>query len=252
LRTAAGALSAAPIGFAVGALSSGRLLLDDGVSDATGVAILGFALLGAVVAAVAMGLAARLAPPKPARIATIAAGFVSFAILAYMASDFIVDRLDRAREFDAAYALLPSFEVVLESRDRHRRPFSKLTFVSDGPDSRDYQALRPGGWFCRGSGRREHRMALFQAIRAAEQDPPVVGDCARLASWSIAGETPVANRCAEDGIAFAALFATADEMVEVTERRASCRRATDLQSSEPTANIDVRGDRDGVDGEESV
>ena len=234
VRAVAGALSAAPIGFGAGAFLGGRYLIADVAADpqSAGVAILGYALLGAVLAAGAMASLSVLAPPKPARIATIIAGGLSFALLVYMASDYLVDRIDRAEVFDAAFARLPAFEVTLESGDRHRRPFSTLTFTFDGQtETRDYEALRPGGWFCRGRGHEAHALGIFEALRAVEEDPQPAEGCGRQASWTIQGEAAVTGRCADDGHAFAALFATADDMIETTERRSSCRRATDLQSN---------------------
>ena len=237
LRALAGALSVAPIGFAAGAILSGRYLVVAGGSP--GVAILTFALLAAVAAGVAMAWATALLPPRPARIMTIVAGGVSFAILVYMVQDFIVDRVERARAFDHAYALVPSFELTLATSDRQRRPFSELSFESDSRlDTRDYAALRPGGWLCLGSARRDHKLALFRAIRAAEREPPDDGACRLWASWRIADETPVPRRCADAGEGFSAMFAAADEMVDSTERYASCRRASGLQSAEPAATID--------------
>ena len=237
MRVLAGALSAAPIGFAAGAVLSGRYLIVTG--GPAGIAILIFAMLGAVVAAAIMASAAAVLPPKPARIATIAAGGVSFAILVYMVQDFIVDRIAQGRIFDEAYARIPSFELTLESTDRQRRPYSQLTFTSDrGLDTRDYTALRPGGWLCRGRGRREHELALFQGIRAAEDAAVGNGGCRRRATWQVTGEARVAQRCADQGQGFAALFAVADEMIDTTQRYASCRRASSLQSAQPAATID--------------
>ena len=133
VRAVAGGLSAAPIGFGAGAFLSGRYLVGDVAADpqSAGVLILGYALLGAALAAGAMASLAVLAPPKPARIATVIAGGLSFALLVFMGSDYVMDRIDRAAAFDEAYAALPAFEVKLESSDRHRRPFSTLTFTFD-------------------------------------------------------------------------------------------------------------------------
>ena len=229
VRAVAGALSAAPIGFGAGAFLGGRYLIADVAADpqSAGVAILGYALLGAVLAAGAMASLSVLAPPKPARIATIIAGGLSFALLVYMASDYVVDRIDRAKVFDAAYARLPAFEVTLESGDRHRRPFSTLTFTFDPQmETRDYEALRPGGWFCRGRGHEQHALDLLYSLRDVDDDQRPSEGCGRRASWTIEGEAAVTGRCADDGHAFATLFATADDMIETTERRSSCRRPT--------------------------
>lgn len=229
VRAVAGALSAAPIGFGAAAFLSGRYFIADVAADpqSAGVVILGYALLGAGLAAGSMALLCVLTPPRPARIATVVAGGLSFALLVFMASDYVMDRIDRAAAFDEAYARLPSFEVTLESSDRHRRPFSTLTFTFDGQtETRDYEALRPGGWFCRGRGQEEHAMGMFEALRAAEKDPTPSEGCARQAFWTIEGEAEVIGRCADDGEAFTRLFTTADDMIETTERRSSCRRAT--------------------------
>lgn len=229
VRAAAGGLSAAPIGFGAGAFLSGRYLVGDIATDpqSAGLLILGYALLGAGLAAGAMAFLAVLAPPKPARIATVIAGGLSFALLVFMGSDYVMDRIDRAEAFDEAYAALPAFEVRLESSDRHRRPFSTLTFTFDGQsETRDYEALRPGGWFCRGRGHEEHAMGMFEALRAAPEQAGPSGGCGRRASWSFEGEAGVTGRCADEGEAFATLFATADDMIETTERRSSCRQAT--------------------------
>ncbi|MDE0421839.1 MAG: hypothetical protein OXK76_13275 [Gammaproteobacteria bacterium] len=236
MRALAGALSAAPLGFAAGALAGGRYVVVEGGS--TGVAILILALFGAVLAAVVMALATAFLPPKTARISTIVAGGFSFAVLVYMVQDFIADRIEQGRAFDAAYAEVPSFELILESTDRQRRPFARLTFETDRQtDSRDYEALRPGQWLCRGSGRRQHKLALYSAILAARQDTIApAGPCNRRASWRLDGEQAVAGRCADEGLGFAALFQAADDMVESTERKASCRRASDVQSRRGAAN----------------
>lgn len=237
MRAFAGALSAAPIGFAAGALLGGRYLVVHG--GPAGSAILLGALVGALLAAVAMAAAAAYLAPKPARVMTIAAGGISFAILVYMVQDFVVDRVERSRAFDVAYASVPSFELALESADRQRRPFSTLAFDADRQsDTRDYEALRPGGWFCHGGGRRQDSLALYRGIRAAEKDNPADGRCDRRATWRIADEEPVTERCADEGDGFAALFAAADEMIDSTQRYASCRRATDLQSRGGAANIE--------------
>ena len=229
VRAVAGALSAAPIGFGAAAFLSGRYLIADVAADpqSAGVVILGYALLGAAVAAGAMASLCVLAPPRPARIVTVIAGGLSFALLVFMASDYVMDRIDRAEAFDDAYAALPAFEVTLESSDRHRRPFSTLTFTFDPQtETRDYQALRPGSWLCRGRSHEKHAMKMFEALLAAEEQPRPSEGCGRRASWSLKGEAVVTGGCADDGEAFALLFATADDMIEATERRSSCRRAT--------------------------
>ena len=226
MRAVAGALSAAPIGFAAGAFLGGRyLVVQDGPP---GSAILLGALVVALLAAIAMGVVTAYLPPRPARVTTIVAGGVSFAILVYMVQDFVVHRVERARAFDAAYARIPSFELTLASADRQRRPFSVLAFrVDRQSDTRDYEALRPRGWFCLGGGRPVDALALYQGIRAAEKDGIAGGSCSRRAAWRIDGEKPVDERCADDGDGFAALFEAADGMIDSTQRYASCRKATE-------------------------
>lgn len=247
MRALAGALSAAPLGFAAGAVVGGRHVVVEGGS--AGVTILVLAFLGALLAAVAMASATALLRPKPARIATIVAGGFSFAVLVYMVQDFIADRIDRSRAFDTAYAEIPSFELTLESTDRQRRPFAKLAFVADRQaDSRDYEALRPGGWLCQGSGRRQHKLALYDAILAARDDHAAPGPCNRRASWRLDGEQGVSDRCADEGVGFGAIFQAADDMIESTARKASCRRASDLQSRRGAATIERLQDATGAGG----
>lgn len=242
MRAVAGALSAAPIGFAAGALLGVRYLAVQGgagVSGAAASAVLLGALVVALLAAIAMGVVTAYLPPKTARVTTIVAGAMSFAILVYMVQDFVVHRLEQSRAFDAAYSRVPSFELTLTSADRQRRPFSTLAYEADRQsDTRNYEALRPGGWFCRGGGRRQDSLALYEGIRAAEQDNAVDGPCHRRASWRITGENPVTERCADRGDGFARLFAAADEMIDSTQRYASCRRASDLQSRNGAATIE--------------
>ena len=233
MRTVAGALSAAPIGFAAGALLGGRYVVGQGgagVSDTAAYAVLLSALVAGLLAAIAMGIVTAYLPPKPARVTTLVAGGISFAIVVYMVQDFVVHRLEQSRIFDAAYARVPSFELTLTATDRQRRPFSMLAFEADRQsDTRDYEALRPGGWFCRGAGRPKDSLALYQGIRAVEKEDEADGPCYNRAAWRIADEEPVTERCADEGDGFAALFAAADEMIDSTQRYASCRQATDLQ-----------------------
>lgn len=237
MRAVAGGLAAAPIGFAAGALLGGRYLVVQGGPAGSGILLA--ALVGAMLAAVAMAAAAACLPPKSARLTTLAASGISFVILVYLVQDFVVDRVERARAFGVAYARVPSFELALESADRQRRPFSTLAFEADRQsDSRDYEALRPGGWLCRGGGRRQDGLALYRGIRAAEKDSPAAGRCDRRAAWQIADEEPVAGRCADAGDGFAALFAAADAMIDSTQRYASCRRAGDLRSRRGAATIE--------------
>ena len=178
--------------------------------------VLGYGLLGALIAAVLFALVAFRLPPKPARIATLVAGGASFAILLYMVGDFVADRMARAQAFDAAYAAMPAFELALASNNPGRRPFSKLAYDAE---TREYTATRPGGWLCRGTASRQHKMALFAGLRVAEASD----DCERKATWRIDGGSAKVNVCG----AFDSLFAAADEMVEATQRHASCRRPDD-------------------------
>ena len=237
MRAIAGALSAAPIGFAAGAFLGGRYLVVQGGSPGSGI-LLG-ALVVALLAAIAMGIVTAYLPPKPARMTTIVAGGISFAILVYMVQDFVVHRVERARAFDAAYARVPSFELKLTSADQQRRPFSVLAFEADREsDTRAYEALRPKGWFCRGGGRPADALALYRGIRAAEEDQAAEGPCRRRATWRIADEESVTQRCADEGDGFTALFAAADEMIDSTQRYASCRKATDLQLRQAADTIE--------------
>ena len=242
MRAVAGALSAAPIGFAAGALLGVRYVAVQGgagVSGAAAFAVLLGALVVALLAAIAMGVVTAYLPPKTARVTTIVAGAMSFAILVYVVQDFVVHRLEQSRAFDVAYAGVPSFELTLTATDRQRRPFATLAFTADRQsDTRDYEALRPGGWFCRGAGRPRDSLALYRGIRIAEKDTVANGPCYRRATWRIDDEEPVTERCADKGDGFAALFAAADEMIDSTQRYASCRQASDLRSREGAANIE--------------
>ena len=244
MRVVAGALSAAPIGFAAGALLASRYLAALGAAGVSGAAAYGVlmgALGGALLAAVAMGILTAYLPPKPARIATIATGGISFALLVYIVQDFVVHRVERARAFDAAYAHMPSFELTLTSADRQRRHFAVLAFQADRQsDTRDYEALRPKGWFCRGSGRPVDALALYRGIRKAEKDQAAEGPCHLRATWRIADEEPVTARCADEGASFAALWYAADKMIHSTQRYASCRKATDLQLRQGADTIESR------------
>lgn len=214
-RVAAAALAAAPVGFATGALLAARFSTPATQTD--GLTLLGAGLVGAFAAAGLMALAAVSLPPKPARIATLVAAGASFAILVYMVQDFVRDRLAQAAAFDAAYQRMPSYQLTLHARNPRRDPFSQLTYDSE---TRSYQTTRPGGWLCTGSGNRTHTFALFEAMRitVVEAQPR----CEERVSWRTTGDAAEASHgCVADGNA---LFAAADELVEATARKASCRR----------------------------
>ena len=217
LRIAAAALAGAPVGFAAGAVLGGQLLAV-GVTGGTGEAgklILACALFGTLLASAMMALAAMLLAPKAARIATLIAGAVSFAVVIYMVRNFIVDRMAQADALDAAYQSLPHFELSLATDEPNRRPFASLVYESRGGT---YNALRPGGWRCAGKGNREQALALYQALRQVRASD---GGCERrVASRIDDGEW--VEGCV-NGVD-SALFSVADAMVEVGERRSSCRR----------------------------
>ena len=221
-RVAAAALAAAPVGFAAGALYAGRSA-PTGADEA--LTILSLGLAGAMVAALLLGLAALSLPPKPTRVVTLAFAGVSFALLAYIVLDFVGDRIARAQALEAAYAELPHFELALAAKDIDRRAFSQLALNSQ---TREYVAHRPGGWRCEGTASRAQTVALFDAMQAADLAPRP--SCGLTASWrnigGVGGKQPN-ERGAQGCIAFgSALFAVADNMVEATERKASCRRAS--------------------------
>lgn len=215
-RLAAAALAGLPVGFAAGALLGGRLLTTPTTPDA-GPTLLALGVFGALFGAGIMAFAAMQLTAKAARRATLLVGAVSAVVVLYMVYDFIVDRMARARAFDAAYAKVPTFELALTASDEDRRPFSDLAYRSE---TRTYSARRPGGWLCQGAGTRAHDMALFHAIRDA--DPALTEDCERRVAWRIA-DGAKAEGCASASAD--ALFSAADTMIEATERRSSCRRA---------------------------
>lgn len=213
-RIAAAALAGAPIGFAVGAYLAARRFI---AHPEAGVIVLGCGLGGAVLAAAVMAIAATRLPPKRVRIGTLVAGGASFAILAYMVQDYVGERLERSRAFDAAYELMPAFELTLVTEDLRRDPFAELAFGSAGGD---YMALRPRGWRCSGKGRRQDAMALYAAL-SAMATAPEGGRCDVEAAWRIEdGEGQ--NACIGEGHA---LLGAADAMIHETERKSSCRRA---------------------------
>ena len=220
-RFAAAALAGAPVGFAGGALLGGRLLTDP-ADPAAGPTILLCGAFGALFAAGLMAAVVALLTPKAARLATLAGGVASIAVVVYVVQDFIGDRMAQARAFDAAYQRMPPFEIVLEAENRNRSPFSKLQYESE---HRQYTAQRPGGWLCQGEGNREQTMALFEALgdaRNPEQanNGTVAIECGLRAAWRI--DDVAVEKCL--GTGDAALFAVADALVEATERRSSCRR----------------------------
>ena len=216
LRIAAAALAGAPVGFAAGAVLGGQLLAVGGTGEA-GKLILACALFGTLLASAMMALAAMLLAPKAARIATLIAGAVSFAVVIYMVRNFIVDRMAQADALDAAYQSLPPFELSLATDEPNRRPFASLVYESRGST---YNALRPGGWRCTGKGNREQALALYQALRQVRASDAEGGCERRVASRIDDGEWVEGCINGVDS----ALFSVADAMVEVGERRSSCRR----------------------------
>ena len=214
-RIAAAALAAAPVGFAAGVLFAAWFSAEAETAD--GLTLLGAGLGGALVAAALMALAAVSLPPKPARIATLIAAGASFAILVYMVQDFVRDRLAQAAAFDAAYERMPRYQLTLHARDARRGPFSELTYDAE---ARSYRATRPGGWLCTGTGSRAQTFALFEAMQATAVEAQPV--CAQRVSWTTGEAGEALHGCVDDGNA---AFAAADELVEASARKASCRRA---------------------------
>ena len=227
LRIAAAALAGAPVGFAAGAVLGGQLLAVGATGEASKL-ILACALFGTLLASAMMALVAMLLAPKTARIATLAAGAVSFAVVIYMVRNFIVDRIAQADALDVAYQSMPRFEFSLTIDEPNRRPFASLVYESLGGT---YSALRPGGWRCAGRGNREQTLALYQALRQVRPSA-ADGDCDRRVSWRI-DDGEWLQGCA-DGEG-PTLFSVADVMVEGTERRSSCRRTEDRSSGPPRA-----------------
>ena len=216
-RVAAAALAAAPVGFAAGALLAARQLATPAAVD--GLTILAHGLTGAIVAALLLTMAALTLPPKPVRIATLVFAGASFAILVYMVQDFIVDRVERAQAQDAVYQDMPHYELTLWAKNPQREAFSQLQFNSE---TRRYVANRPGGWRCEGIGTTSQAVVVFEAMRTVE--PEADPSCDLRASWRTIGEATGMDKhgCVGNDNA---LFAAADNMVEATERKASCRRA---------------------------
>ena len=215
-RVAASALAAAPVGFAAGALLAGRQLPAPASID--GLTILAQGLTGAILVALLLALAALALPPKPTRILTLVFAGGSFAILVYMVQDFIGDRLARSQAVEAAYEGMPHFELALWAKDPQRKALSQLEFSSE---TRKYVAHRPGGWRCEGTGSRVQTVAVFRAMQTVR--PEAQPSCDLRASWRTIGGAAETDRhgCVGDG---SVLFAAADEMIEATERKASCRR----------------------------
>ena len=220
-RVAAAALAAAPVGFAAGALLAARQPAAPTVVD--GLTILSHGLTGAIIAALLLTLAALTLPPKPVRIATLVFAAASFAILVYMVQDFIVDRVERAQARDAAYQTMPHYELTLWAKNPQREAFSRLQFNSE---TRRYVATRPGGWRCEGRGSSSQAVDVFEAMGLVELTARP--SCDLRASWRTIGDAAGNGRhgCVGDD---SALFAAADNMVEATERKASCRRADAAQ-----------------------
>lgn len=216
-RVAAAALAAAPVGFAAGALLAARQLATPAGID--GLTILAHGLTGAIVAALLLTMAALTLPPKPVRIATLVFAGASFAILVYMVQDFIFDRVERAQARDAVYRDMPHYELTLWAKNPQREAFSQLQFNSE---TRRYVASRPGGWRCEGTATTSQAVVVFEAMLIVELEAHP--SCDLRASWRTIGGATGMDRhgCIGNDNA---LFAAADDMVEATERKASCRRA---------------------------
>ena len=216
-RVAAAALAAAPVGFAAGVLLAARQLATPAGID--GLTILAHGLSGAIVAALLLTTAALALPPKPVRIVTLVFAGASFAILVYMVQDFVVDRVERAQARDAVYQDMPHYELTLWAKNSQREAFSRLQFNSE---TRRYVADRPGGWRCEGSGTTSQAVFVFEAMQIVA--PEARPSCDLRASWRTIGGAAGFGKhgcVGHDN----ALFAAADDMVEATERKASCRHA---------------------------
>ena len=146
-RVAAVALAAAPVGFAAGALLAARQLATPAGID--GLTILAHGLIGAIVAALLLTMAALTLPPKPVRIVTLVFAGASFAILVYMVQDFIVERMERAQARDAVYQDMPHYELTLWAKNPQREAFSQLQFNSE---TRRYVGQSPRRLALRGHG----------------------------------------------------------------------------------------------------
>lgn len=225
LAIGAAALAWAPIGFVGGGAVAVRTLAPEATEGGLVVAA---CVLGAGLAAALMAAVATRLPPKPLRIVTVVAGGVSFALVVYLVRDFVADRLRAGEAFDVAYARMTPFRLRLESNDGNRRPFSALTFDAT---TRTYAATRPGGWLCRGTGAREHTLALARALQDAKGDAGTPCDMRVAWRYDPPGKTAAAlGEAAEETVfdhsacAPAALLRVADAMIKRTERRASCRR----------------------------
>lgn len=215
-RVAAAALASSPVGFAAGALLAARNPAEPISMD--GLTVLGYGLAGASIAALIMALAALTLPPKPVRIATLVAAGASFAILVYMVQDFIRDSIAQSDAVSAAYASMPHYELTLWAKDPRREAFSRFTLDFE---TRRYTATRPGAWLCQGAVGTEQVVALFEAMQTLRLEQRAA--CGLRASWRTIADA--AGTDTHGCVAFDnALFAVADDMVEATERKASCRR----------------------------
>lgn len=227
-RIAAAALAAAPVGFAAGALFAGRPLANPRLVD--GITVLSYGLVGAIGVALLLALVALTLPPKPVRIVTLVFAGASFAILVYMVQDYVRERFARAAATDATFADMPHFALTLWAKDPQRKAFSRLEFSSE---TREYTAVRPGGWRCEGRGNPAQAVAVFQAMQTVtfEAHP----SCDLRASWRNIGAE--AGTGSQGCVGFGnSLFAAVDEMIEATERKASCRRA-DAPTPSPSQGV---------------
>ena len=160
-------------------------------------------------------------PERWQRPTTISLGSISAVILAWLMTDFIGDRMRLAEEFDAAYAAMPTYEVILDHQFEGRGPLDKIEFASP---ARRFTASRPGGWRCEGDATREQDFELYRAISAASR---TFGEnCSSLKIRYHAADVEIDTCVASDRSA-AAPISAADTLVTANERISSCTRAAD-------------------------
>lgn len=227
------AFTATPIGFVVGAFIGGRMLEGQGAQDGVNILLAGFA--GGVSTLFVTYGAMRMLPQGARRPTAIGIGVVSFVILAYLIENFVSERMRLARQFDAAYAQMPAYEMTMEYRHNPgRRPLSRLAFESP---VREFRAIRPGGWLCTGTASREQDYALFRALEAAfeasgraidgvgKADGADGAACALVyITWRF--ESTAIDLCTDDRATLAGVEAASDAMVEHNQRTSSCSRPT--------------------------